>query len=109
MKTITAVIALAVMLVACGEKTEQVAQPVKQEVVSEDLKNCIEKDPNPFLVELRKQASDNVNVSAKYALRATCQQMIGEPVDAMDSQTLRQANIANMQVAAKAIQNMETK
>jgi hypothetical protein len=40
------------------------------------IKNCMEKDNNLFLVEVRKMASDPVNISAQYLLRSTCEELV---------------------------------
>lgn len=62
------IISLAAFLVtACSEKKESV------DTSAQNLIQCMESDPNPMLVELRKMSKESP--SAKLALKQTCEEI----------------------------------
>ena len=64
---IVAVSLIALVATACTKEKES-AEPQDQNLVQ-----CMESDPNPFLVELRKMAKDSP--SAKLTLKQTCEEL----------------------------------
>ena len=67
MKKTLFVVSLVILLTACKGKDNDTDTKVQ---------SCMEKDSNPVLVEMRKQANNTHNVSAQYALKATCEELV---------------------------------